>query len=99
MKIRQASFVDLKLITEIVHQTIKMVYSRYYPSGAVDFFLSHHCEENILADIGAQRVYVLDIDRLSVGTVTIRENEMCRLFVLPEQQGNGYGGALLDFSE
>ena len=34
-----------------------------------------------------------------VGTVTLKENEICRLFVLPQYQGNGYGKELLDFAE
>ena len=33
------------------------------------------------------------------GTVTIRNNEMTRLFVPPEQQGRGYGWTLMDFAE
>lgn len=27
-----------------------------------------------------------------VGTGSIRGNEICRLFILPEYQGKGYGG-------
>ena len=34
-----------------------------------------------------------------MGTVTVKENEICRLFVLPQFQGKGYGGRLLDFAE
>lgn len=34
-----------------------------------------------------------------VGTVTIKDNEICRLFVLPEYQGQGYGRELLDYAE
>ena len=36
---------------------------------------------------------------MQVGTVTIRKNEICRLFVLPQYQGNGYGKELMDFAE
>lgn len=35
----------------------------------------------------------------AVGTVTIKANEICRLFVLPCFQGNGYGKELLEFAE
>lgn len=34
-----------------------------------------------------------------VGTVTIKDNEVCRLFVLPSYQGNGYGTEMLNFAE
>ena len=32
-------------------------------------------------------------------TVTVKENEICRLFVLPEYQGKGYGRELISFAE
>ena len=35
----------------------------------------------------------------AVGTVTCKENEICRLFVLPEYQGRGYGSSLMRFAE
>ena len=44
-------------------------------------------------------VFVLEVEEVPVGTVTIKELEICRLFVLPQYQGKGYGGALLNFSE
>ena len=40
-----------------------------------------------------------DNENNAVGTVTVKENEICRLFVLPEYQGNGYGGELISFAE
>ena len=43
--------------------------------------------------------YLLDDGGEYVGTVTIKENEICRLFVLPQKQHKGYGQMLLDFSE
>ncbi|MFT4106883.1 MAG: GNAT family N-acetyltransferase [Lacrimispora sp.] len=99
MNIRNASLTDLGDIKNIVCQTIQTIYSRYYPKGAVEFFLSHHCEANIRSDIVSQTVSVLEIEDVPVGTVTIKEFEICRLFVLPQYQGNGYGRALLDFAE
>ena len=34
-----------------------------------------------------------------VGTVTVKKNEICRLFVLPQNQHKGVGRQLLDFAE
>ena len=34
-----------------------------------------------------------------VGTGSIRGNEICRLFILPEHQAKGYGNRLMDFLE
>lgn len=99
MEIRLATKNDFETVKCITHQTISEVYPHFYPSGVVDFFLEHHCEEKILQDIERSDTYLAVCDRQCVGTVTINENEINRLFVLPSYQGNGYGIALMDFAE
>ncbi|MBR5514012.1 MAG: GNAT family N-acetyltransferase [Ruminococcus sp.] len=97
--IKKADLCDTKTVRAITEQTISSVYPQYYPKGAVEFFLSHHNENNIINDIEKGIVYILYENENAVGTVTIRDNEICRLFVLPEHQGKGCGGRLLDFAE
>ena len=100
MSIRLAREGDLDLVEQITHRTIREIYPRYYPEGAVAFFLHHHREENIKNDLANRRVFLcLDPERRAVGTVTVRGNEICRLFVLPQYQGGGYGSELLEFAE
>lgn len=99
MKITIAESTDLHTVSEITRFTINTVYPHYYPKGAVDFFLSHHCVENINNDIQKGLVYLLGNDEIKVGTVTVKENEILRLFVLPDYQGMGFGKMLLDFAE
>ncbi len=99
MDIRQAADTDLAIVIKITHETIKGIYPRYYPKGAVDFFLAHHSTENIKCDILSGNIFLLTVEETPVGTVTIKNNEICRLFVLPEQQGKGYGKTLLEYSE
>ena len=100
MKIIEASSADLGIVTDITHSTINAIYPRYYPIGAVEFFRNYHSDENIAEDIKEHRTFLcVDDDGNKVGTVTIKENDIGRLFVLPEYQGNGYGKALLDFAE
>ena len=100
MDIRKAEAADTALIKELTHRTISAVYPHYYPEGAVRFFLEHHSEERIIRDIRAGEVYLLTDDNdQPVGTVTVNGNEINRLFVLPEFQGNGFGGRLIAFAE
>jgi len=100
MNIRKAAPDDLETVFQITQQTIRAVYPHYYPSGAVEFFAQHHKKDNIRTDIAACIVYLLtDNTGTACGTVTLRDNEICRLFVLPAYQGNGYGRALLNFAE
>lgn len=99
MEIMLAQKDDYELIRKIIQITIQLIYPRYYPKGAVHFFLMHHSDEHILTDISVGKVFVLYVDGEPVGTVTISDNNINRLFVMPEYQHKGYGKALLDFAE
>ena len=41
MKIVTAKMDDLQLVRDITRNTINEVYPKYYPAGAVQFFLEH----------------------------------------------------------
>ena len=89
----------LGVVKEITQKTISEIYPHYYPEGAVNFFKNHHNDNHILSDIQKGIVYLLESNGDFVGTVTIRENEICRLFVLPEYQHKGYGKELIEYAE
>ena len=99
MKILLADQNNLEDVRNITQTTIRDIYPKYYPSGAVDFFSKHHSDEHIRDDISAGKVYILNDGDAIVGTVTISEGSINRLFVLPECQHKGFGKALLDFAE
>ncbi len=100
MSIKRAQEFDFDIVKEITHTTITEIYPHYYSNGAVAFFLNHHNDENIKNDISSQNVFLCyDLEQNVVGTVTIKRNEICRLFVLPKYQGNGYGKELLEYAE
>lgn len=100
MSVRKAGVSDLQIIANITETTISEIYPHYYPKGAVVFFLNHHREENILRDIEHGLVFICVNSRQEVtGTVTVKDNEILRLFVLPQFQGKGYGRELLTFAE
>ena len=99
MNIASAVIGDLERVYALVQETIGAVYPNYYPAGAVDFFRAHHSRDAISADLAAGIVYVLEEDGELCGTVTVRDNEIARLFVRPDRQGRGYGRQLMDFAE
>lgn len=90
---------DIQIVSDITQTTIDAIYPDYYPAGAVEFFKNHHSIDSITADIDSGIVYLCIEDYTAVGTVTIRENEILRLFVLPEYQHKGYDKELMDFAE
>ena len=96
MKIVPAEPADFEAVRQITQATIRAVYPRYYPQGAVDFFLAHHNDAAIEKDIREKRVYLcISDDGEPAGTVTVTGSEIGRLFVLPAYQGKGYGKAAL----
>ena len=99
-RIRSACDEQLELVKGITRTTIQEIYPHYYPGGAVSFFLSHHNDRNIAEDIQAGCVFILfNEEDAAVGTVTVKGNEICRLFVLPDHQKKGIGRELMDFAE
>ena len=90
---------DVETVKNITYTDVKEVYPKYYPAGAVQMFLDYHDTPYILKDIEAGCVYLLKVDGIGVGTVTIKENEVARLYLLPEYQHKGYGRMLFEFAE
>ncbi len=90
---------DIDKIEKIVFDTVMEIYPRFYPKGAVDYFIKHHDRSRIEADVAMRCVYYAVAGGSVVGTITVKENEINRFFVLPEFQGNGYGAELLKFAE
>ncbi len=95
----QAKPEDLQTVSDIVQTTIAEVYPHYYPAGAVQFFQEHHSRAHIEKDLADGAVYLLYDGEFPLATLTINDNEINRLFVLPEQQGRGHGTKLMEFAE
>lgn len=97
--IRLATVDDLKDVCRIVVSSIEVVYPKYYPTGAVDLYLNYHNFDNIKNDITENKVYIICDNGLVIGTVTISENDISRLYLDPDYQKQGYGTLLLEFAE
>lgn len=99
MEIRKAEAKDLESITNIVQQTIHQIYPRYYSGEVVSFFSDLHQAGHIMADIEKGCVWILHMDGQAVGTGTLMENHITRVFVLPEYQKKGYGSRIMEALE
>lgn len=97
--IRRASGADAGAVLKVTRDTIAAVYPKYYPGGVVAFFLQHHSLAAIREDIENGRVWLLEAEGRPAGTVTIQDNAVFRLFVLPAFQSRGFGNLLMDFAE
>lgn len=86
-------------VANVVKETVQEVYPRYYPSGAVQFFLDLHSRKRIEEAMSREEIYLASVQGKVIGTGSIRKNEICRLFILPKYQGRGYGSSLMDLLE
>lgn len=96
MEYRLAKFEDARRIYEIVQTTVKKIYPKYYLPEIVDMFCTYHSQENIKEDIAQENTYVLLENNTIIGTGTMRENHITRVYVLPEFQGNGFGTFIMN---
>lgn len=96
---RTATLNEVENVYNIVQETIKTIYPKYYPAEVVNFFCELHCKENIRRDIEMQRVGILIVDENIVGTGCYADNHITRVFVLPQCQGQGFGSFIMQSLE
>lgn len=98
MKYIKASVADAEQIYNLVQETIRRVYPKYYPGEVVDFFCEFHSKENIAGDIENGCVVILrdeDGQGHLLGTGSYKENHITRVYVAPAYQGKGYGSYIM----
>ena len=90
---------DSAMVAKIAAETIRAIYPRYYPAGAVEFLAELHSQMEVEKVKNKEEIFLAAVQSEIVGTGSIRKNEICRLFILPEYQGKGYGSRLMDILE
>lgn len=81
-----AKIEDLETVYDVVQQTIKTIYPKYYPAEVVIFFCGYHSKSAIAKDIENGYVSVLKIDGKIVATGCFVNNHITRVYVLPKYQ-------------
>ena len=72
-----------------------MCYSEVYPKEAVQFFKDWHCDDRILKEAKEGYTIVLEKDNQIIGTGTIADNHIMRVFVDPVFQKQGFGKLIM----
>ena len=94
-----ASKNEADLVYDIVFDTVKTIYPKYYTKEVVDFFLNYHSRENIIKDIENGLVAILFDNSQAVGCAGCEGNYIKRVYVRPQYQGRGYGSFLMQKME
>lgn len=87
---------EAKRIAKLVERTIGEIYPKYYPDEVTNFFYILHSEARIEADIESKRVGILLCDGRMVGTGSVKGNHITRVYVLPDEQGKGFGSRIVE---
>lgn len=99
MEIKKAELAECKAIYKIVERSISSVYPRYYSREITNFFLKLHSKDNIAQDIKKGNVFFIRENALIIGTGSIKDNHITRLYIDPDFSGQGYGQKLLETLE
>jgi len=99
LSIRRFSKNDLSPLCNLISETIEKCYTEIYPPKAVRFFIAYHAPENILRDAAVGIVLVGWRGGTPVATATLVNNYVCRVFVHPQCQGQGFGKEMSDAIE
>ena len=99
IKINEFREVDLDKIKEIIDRTIDKCYVNLYSPEAINYFKQYYSKENILSDARRGTTLIL-IDNLEIiGTGTLLDEEIRRVFVLRQYQGLGLGKLIMSHLE
>ena len=93
--IRRFKNSDLDVVRRLIQSTIDACYSTAYPKEAIKFFKDYHSEENILKSAKEGYTVVLKKDNQIVGTGTIVNDHIMRVFVDPAFQKLGFGKVIM----
>ncbi len=89
---RKADLVGLKAL---IDRTIDVCYVDWYCAEAVQFFKDYHNEQMILRDAAEGFTIVLDRGGQILGTGTLVDDEIKRVFIDPAFQKQGWGCVLM----
>lgn len=99
MEIIQVTEKEVEKVHSIVQETVEKVFPRFYPPKVIDYFLDLHTVEKIKDALLDEHIILVRSEGELIGTGTLKENEIKRMFVLPEYQGCGWGNSILEYLE
>lgn len=95
ISIREFEPSDLHVVKRMIDNTIDTCYSEVYPREAVQFFKDWHCDDRILQQAGEGYTIILEKDKQIIGTGTIVDGHIMRVFVHPSFQKLGFGKLIM----
>ncbi len=99
MKIIKATFKEIDNIKDIMNTTIQTIYPHFYPQEVVTYFLEYHTNKKLIKELADGNIYLFVENEEFVGTGSVENNHISKVFVLPQHQGKGFGSLIMQFLE
>jgi GNAT superfamily N-acetyltransferase len=90
---------DLQRVSALIQNTLLVSNVVDYDLEIIGNLQVAFSPEQLRALAEKRKIYILEEDRLLLGTIGLDGDRVCNFFVSPDRQGSGVGGELLDFVE
>jgi GNAT superfamily N-acetyltransferase len=94
LNIRLFNKTDIEDVWALVQYTIGVAYRPDYSPEAIKFFQEYHPREKILDDAANGAILVAEHEQVIIGTGTIRDAHIRRVFINPSHQGQRIGSLI-----
>jgi GNAT superfamily N-acetyltransferase len=95
IQIREFNEEDLYSVYDMIQNAIDISYHTVYSKEAIEFFKAHHSVEHILDDASNGYMIIAERESELLGTATLFDSNIRRVFVNPEYQHSGVGKLLI----
>ena len=99
IKFREFRPADLAAVYELLMKTADISFQGVYAPSAIRHCKEHHTREQILTDAQEGYTVVLENDGRIIGTGTLVDDKIGRVYVNPPDQGRGLGKRIMDLLE
>jgi putative acetyltransferase len=91
IQIRKFSREDLDTVVSLIHHVVDVSYTDVYPAGALKLYREFHSRENVLNDAENGYCVIAENGGKIVGTGTLLDDGIRRVYIDPAYQNNGIG--------
>lgn len=99
MRIRKFLKSDAKELSELMRETVVKSNSKDYSKEAIKCLCDAYSEEKLMKDSKKMDIFVAAKNSKLLGTISLDEDKISRMFVLPEYQGQKIGSKLIKYVE
>jgi GNAT superfamily N-acetyltransferase len=99
IRIRKFRKEDLDPVLTLIHNVVDVSYKDVYPAEALELYKEFHCRENILNDAGNGYCVIAENGGRIVGTGTLLDDGIRRVYIDPSLQKAGIGTSIYEALE